>query len=338
MTKNHNIEERCHKILEDNGGEVADKAKMILLEDPALKELREPLQFISENWRDLTPALMSLSCEAVGGKPQETRDTALALCLMNLSFTVWDDTIDNAKSKTFKPTVFGKFGQGITIITGGIASAKAFSILNEAKMENSKRLKISKIMWKLWSKMATEEATTIKIRAKGTMSSNEKFSKIKSEAIDVGTCLKIGAIIGNGSISEINHLDRYGQYLSIILALRKDFQVSVNLTLELPEKIRNNRLPYCILWAIEHSSQLDLELKRLRQEEIIDYLSMKKFIKNFLDTEVFSYISEKIDKYKKMADAELNCLTATAASLSLKTFVGIQSTLFNESFPVDGTM
>ena len=93
------------------------------------------------------------------------------------------------------------------------------------------------------------------------MSSNEKFSKIKSEAIDLGACLKIGAIIGNGSNSEINHLDRYGQYLSIILALRKDFQVSVNLTLELPEKIRNNRLPYCILWAIEHSSQLELNLK-----------------------------------------------------------------------------
>jgi geranylgeranyl pyrophosphate synthase len=186
--------------------------------------------------------------------------------------------------------------------------------------------------------MATEEATTIKKRANGTMSSNEKISKIKSEAIDLGKCLKIGAIIGNGSNSEINHLDRYGQYLSIILALRQDFQVSVNLTLELPEKIRNNRLPYCILWAIEHSSQLDLELKKLRQKEIIDYLSMKKFIKHFLDVEVFSYVSEKIDKYKKMADAELNCLTATAASQSLKVFVGVQSILFNESFTTDSTM
>ena len=86
------------------------------------------------------------------------------MCLMNLSFTIWDDIVDNAKSKTFKPTVFGKFGQGITIITGGIASAKAFTILNEAKMENSKRVKISKLIWKLWSKMAIEEATTIKIR------------------------------------------------------------------------------------------------------------------------------------------------------------------------------
>ena len=65
---------------------------------------------------------------------------------------------------------------------------------------------------------------------------------------------------------------------------------------------------------------------------------MKKFIKHFLDTEVFSYISEKIDKYKKMADAELNYLTATSASQSLKAFVDVQSTLFNESFAADSTM
>jgi len=335
MIKDHDIEERCRKILEDNGGEVADKARMILLEDPALKELREPLQFISENWRDLTPAFMSLSCEAVGGKPQETRDAALALSLLNLSFTVWDDMIDNAKSKAFKPTVFGKFGQGLTIITGGIASAKAFTILNEAKMESSKRAEIGKVIWELCNKMAAEEVVAINIRSEGIMPSYKKISKIKSEAVDLRASLKIGAIIGNGSNSEINHLDRYGKYLSIILELRKDFQVSVNLTLELPEKIRNNRLPYSIMWATEHSTKLALELKRLRQKEIIDYSSMKKFIKHFLDTEVFSYLSEKINKYRKTADAELNYLTATTANQSLKDFVNIQSTLFNESFAIN---
>jgi hypothetical protein len=57
-----------------------------------------------------------------------------------------------------------------------------------------------------------------------------------------------------------------------------------------------------------------------------------------LDTGVFSYISENIDKYKKMADAELNCLTATSASQSLKAFVGVQSTLFDESLTTDSIM
>jgi hypothetical protein len=43
MYEKYTVEERCHKILEDNGGVIADKARTILLEDPALKYLRPPL-------------------------------------------------------------------------------------------------------------------------------------------------------------------------------------------------------------------------------------------------------------------------------------------------------
>lgn len=246
---------------------------------------------------------------------------------MNLSFTVWDDIIDSAPYKMFKPTLFGKYGQGLTIIAGGIASARAFTIINESKIENPKRLKISRSIWKLWTKMASEEAITVKTRKEGTASSSKKFSKIKSEAINLGTCLKVGAIIGNGSINEINHLDRYGRYLSIMLSLREDFQVSLNLTVELAEKIRSNRLPYSILWTTEHSTQLNMELKALSEKEIIDNDSMKRFIKHVLDTQIISYISEKLIKYAKKANAELNYLPPSAAQQSLKVFVEVQSSL-----------
>jgi geranylgeranyl diphosphate synthase type I len=131
MYEKYNIEERCRKILEDNGGVIADKARTILLEDPALKDLRPPLEFISKNWRDpLTPALMSLSCQAVGGRPDKTHDAALAMSLMNLSFYVWDDIIDNAPHKLLKPTLFGKFGEGPALIVGGLTAEKDFTILN----------------------------------------------------------------------------------------------------------------------------------------------------------------------------------------------------------------
>ena len=95
MTARNNLEDHCHRILEENGGIVADRARTILLEAPDLKELQPPLEFISKNWRDpLTPAMMSLSCEAVGGRRDETHEAALAMSLMNLSFYIWDDIID----------------------------------------------------------------------------------------------------------------------------------------------------------------------------------------------------------------------------------------------------
>src|SRR3972149_2997610 len=95
MYEKSHIGGSCRNILEDNGGKVADKAKTILLEDPALRNLRSPLKFISKNWRDpLTPAMMSLSCAAVGGHSEETREAALVMSLMTLSCNIWNDMVD----------------------------------------------------------------------------------------------------------------------------------------------------------------------------------------------------------------------------------------------------
>ncbi len=97
MSIKSNLKKLCQKILEDNGGKVADRSNRILIEDPALKELRSPLEFISKTWRDpLTPSMMALSCEAVGGQPEKTCEAALAMSLMQLSFYIWDDIIDKA--------------------------------------------------------------------------------------------------------------------------------------------------------------------------------------------------------------------------------------------------
>ena len=116
MTEKHDIEEHCRKILEDNGGFIADKARAILLSDSALKNLQPFTEFISKNWRDpLTPALMSLSCEAVGGQPDKTHDAGLAMSLMNLSFYIWDDIIDKAPHKIVQANTFRKIRRGSSI-------------------------------------------------------------------------------------------------------------------------------------------------------------------------------------------------------------------------------
>ncbi len=48
--------QKCQRILEENGGLIAEKSRSIMLTDPELTELKEPFEFISTNWRDpLTP-------------------------------------------------------------------------------------------------------------------------------------------------------------------------------------------------------------------------------------------------------------------------------------------
>jgi geranylgeranyl pyrophosphate synthase len=320
----------CLDILEKHGGPIADRARSILLEDPKLHELNEQLEFMKNNWRDLTPALMSLSCEAVGGNPEETYDAALAISLSNYCFTVWDDLIDNAKNKLFTPTVYGRFGQAQTIIIGGLSAAKAFTLLNQANYSDTIKNKIIQSTWALWCKIAVTETFTLESREQGTITSKQKFEKIESEVINIGTVLKIGAIIGKGSSEEIDHLEKYGRHLGVILALKQDFEIALNLTIELEEKIKNNRLPYTILWAKEHSVFLKNELELLRQKTSINPTDIQQFVRHLLDTQVPSHIQNFINTYNKKAEEELSYLNTNSATLSLKSLVALQPEIFME--------
>jgi len=333
MYAKYDLKERCHRILEDNGGVIADRAKTILLEDAALKELRPPLEFISKNWRDpLTPSLMALSCEAVGGRSDDTCETSLAMSLMNLSFYIWDDIIDKASFKLFKPTLVGKFGEGIALMIGGLASAKAFSILNQMDVDRIKRQTVTKLFWNLWTKMAKAETVHLRLLNQGNLSSRKKFWKIKTEAAaDLGTCLRIGAVLGNGSESAVKHLGSYGLCLGVILELWKDFHVSVNLTLELAEKIRSGALPYSLLWARERSEKIHEKLENLANKNAIEPSDIKDVVEDILEIKALNNTLKTIRKFTNKAVEEFFDLKNNVATRTLKFFVEAQPQLFIES-------
>jgi len=326
------LKERCQKILEENGGRIADRASRILLEDPILKDLRPPLEFISKNWREpLTPSMMSLACEAVGGSSKETHETSLAMSLMHLCFYVWDDMVDKANFKSFKPTLFGKFGEGTALVIGGLASAKAFSILNQMNMNEKKRKAVTKLVWDLWAKMAMAETIKLRLRSQENLSSEKKFWIIKMEAIDLETCLSIGAVLGNGSEAEVKNLGRYGLYLGIILELLKDFLVSVNLTLELAGKIRSGALPYSLLWAKERSDKIRKKLELLANEDTIEPSDIKEIVKSNFETKALNNTLEIVKRFTKKGKAELSKLTKNnRTTQTLKFFVEAQPQLLIE--------
>ena len=333
MCGKYTVKERCDRILEDNGGIVADRARRILLEDAALKELRPPLEFVSKNWRDpLTPSLIALSCEAVGGRSDVTYEAALAMSLMTLSFNIWDDIIDKAVSKVFKPTLLGKFGEGIALMIVGLASAKAFSILNQMDADKLKRQTLTKLFWDLWAKMVKAETVNLRLRSQGNVSPRKKLWVIKMHAAYLETCLRIGAVLGNGSEDEVRHLARYGLYLGIILELWKDFDSSINLTLELAEKIRSGALPYSLLWARKRTEKIQKKLENLANRNTIEPSDIKEIVEDTLETKVLNNTMKIIRKFTKRAGEEIFRLKKkNKATQTLKIFLEAQPQLFIES-------
>ena len=331
MVFRSSLEEQCYRILERKGGRIADRARTILLEERSLDGLRNPLQYISEVWRDLlTPSLVILSCEALGEKPGEaTHQASLAISLMNLTFRLWDDIVDKTRYTRFVPTVPGKFGEGITLIIGGLACAKAFSILAEMEVSESKRQTITKLIWDYWKRLARAETMNLELRKRNDVKPEEKLRVFRMEGINLETSMKIGATLGNGSRDEIRQLGNYGRYLGTILELRKDLNVSFNLTLELAEKIRRGTLPYVLLLARDRSKKIREHLPLLRNN--IKPSHIKEIVEAVLETGALEDTVRLLEKIARKAEVELSELNRTKPTRTLKFLLEAQVEPFVEN-------
>jgi geranylgeranyl pyrophosphate synthase len=274
---------------------------------------------------------MALACKAVGGEPEQTENTALSLSLMNLSFYIWDDIIDKASYKKLKPTLYGEYGQDTSIIIGGLAAAKAFTILSQNQLDTKKQQIVNNMIWRLWVKMARAETSNLKQRKTKSLTSRGALWKMKTEAGDLKSCLEIGAIIGRASCVDIKHLGKYGQNLALIHELWKDFLVTANITLELKQKIQTDAFPYALLLAKESSKEVEKVLYGVTSEELDNQVDVREIVKSVLETGALENILSLIEQYSDFGKKELEGLKITEASQTLKEYLAAQTRLFRES-------
>lgn len=322
---------KCHRILEEEGGKIADRAKAILLDEVSVKALEQPLQYVSKTWRDpLVPSFIILSCEAVGGRPDEaTHQASIAISLMNLSFKLWDDLIDKAKHTGFVPTVPRRFGDEVALMIGGLASAKAFSILAEMDVPESSRRIITRLVWHYWRTIARAETKNLELTKRNNVRPEEKLRVFEMRGSNLETTMKIGAILGNGSEDEIRHLGGYGRYLSTIIELEKDLKVSMNMTLELCRKVQRNSLPYNLLWAKYQSKRMDEHLKRVAEE--CKPSNVKQLVKAVLETGAIENTLSIIKDLTADAKKEISTLRKTRNYSLLDFFVEARHRILTES-------
>lgn len=279
------LEQRYKELIETHGGLVADKSIERLLNDPQFTAIKPFIHFTAKNWRDcFSPTLMNLGCQFVGGNPKETEDIAVSISLMNLSFRIWDDIIDETYFRTLRPTFVGKFGKSAALIYGGAISAKAFTIASKTELAPEKKEKTNELIWNYWAEMAESEIKDLNAKAELYSAAN-KLNKVKAETINIQTCLKIGAIIGKGSEADIALLEEYGSNLGIMFELLKDVKVSLNLTLELERKIQQNQLPLLLLLVQEESEQFKEEIKCLSKNDRINSENTGHLIEAILASE-----------------------------------------------------
>lgn len=262
---NRLLVERSKKALE-----IAKKE--ILQEKRESKEINDAFRYYAKAWNDVVhPGLISIACEAVGGKADDTTSIQVALLLLTAGFDVHDDIIDESKTKYGKPTVFAKFGKSITLLVGDAFLMKALVLLHklEKQFSTEKMDTIWNTINSLFFELGDAEALEAFLKGKIDVSPEECFRILKMKASTFEAHMRIGAIIGGGEQDVVDLLGDYGRTLGILVSIREDF-IDVFEAEELQNRFRNECLPLPILHAFKNPQTKKTIMNYLSQQKITD--------------------------------------------------------------------
>lgn len=289
--------------------------KAIATENIEYKKLREALGYYILNWTDFTHSgLFSIACEAVGGNPDKAVQVQAAMSMMAAAFDVHDDIIDKSKFKHGKSTVFGKLGEDIALLLGNAFLVKGFTLLGKSirELPQDKMKEIFETLKKSLFEIGNAHALELNLKRRINLVPEEYMKILEMKAASVEADMRIGAIIGGGTNSEVEALARYGRILGILATLREEF-IDIFEIEELSHRMRNECLPIPVLYAIQDKDSKEriqklLVKKQLTSNDVDELLDivfeakgvrkLKKMMENLVE-ETVHLVSEIGDKQMK---------------------------------------
>ncbi len=308
MSPEEKLMQRAINLIQERGQKAVETAReLALLDDTGYEPLDEAVKyFMGEFWFDfLHPALISLACEAVGGKVEKTVNIGAALVLLAGAADIHDDIIDESVIKEPYPTVFGKFGRDIAILAGDALLLKGLYVLHEGCAPFSKHQKqgVLESVKRAFFEICGSEAKEASLRGKMDISGGDYLDIIRQKAAAAEASTRIGSILGGGTKKEIALLSHYGRTYGVVMTLRNEF-IDIFEADELKNRIEKECLPLPILLALKNGSTRTEILSLLKKELTED--TIEKILDLSID---FKETRALIMDMKKWVEKEISLIS-----------------------------
>lgn len=184
----------------------------------------------------LRPTLLMLTCEAVGGKPQNALKTAAAMQISEEWLLIHDDIEDNSLERRGKPTLHRMYGSEHAINAGDGLHLIMWKILldNEPTLGADITFMLAYEFYRMLTRTAIGQTTEIKWTKETDVNlSDEDWFFIadgKTSYYTIAGPMRLGAIIGGTNSKQLDLLAKLGvslgrcfQLVDDILDLTSDF-------------------------------------------------------------------------------------------------------------------
>jgi geranylgeranyl pyrophosphate synthase len=316
MNSESELMEKVKGIVEKRGKAAIEQARQEILDSPydgvaVSSALKYFARVTLKGALPVFPALISLSCEAVGGKTEKVASIGAALTLIAGAADIHDDIIDQSTIKYSKKTVFGKFGSDIALLAGDALLMQGLMILHKEckSLPKEQRKAILSLIPNALYEISNAEAKETHLMRKLDTTPQEYLEVIRLKAVVPEIHCKIGAILGNANKETTRSFGRYGRTFGIVSTIRDEFIDFLEYS-ELQNRLKNECPPLPMLYALQNSET------RNKIKPFIESTNLKKRdAKKMVAIIIGSQEVQKLKRFmKKMVCEEMKQILPLSAS------------------------
>lgn len=201
---------------------IIDRKLASALKSRQPSELYEPASYILESsGKRLRPLLVILSAKAVGGKPNQVYNAAVAVEMLHNFTLVHDDIMDNADLRRGNLTLHKKYNLNTAILAGDSLLAVAYEFLLKDCKVNAKEA-LSAFTHGL-VEVCEGQSLDTEFETRKNVTQDEYIEMIRKKTAALAQmCCELGTYLVNGSKQDIKALSDYGKYLGIAFQIQDD--------------------------------------------------------------------------------------------------------------------
>jgi geranylgeranyl pyrophosphate synthase len=320
MNSESDLTEQVTEIIEEKGRVAIEKARNEILSmqthgGEVTSALAHFAKVTLTGGLPVFPVLLTLSCEAVGGKTEKTTAVSAALTLMAGAADIHDDIIDQSKVKYSKKTVFGKFGASVALLAGDALLIQGSTLLQQEceSLTRDQRTAILALIPEALFEISNAEAQESHLMKSLNAKPQEYLEIIRMKAVVPELHCKIGAIMGNASKANVEALGSYGRTFGVTSLVRDEFGDLYEYP-ELENRIKNECLPLPMLYALQNP-KLRNEIEAYIESGNFERKTLNRLKKLVLESDQVEELRK--DLYRMVADG-VNCLESVGNNMQLK--------------------
>jgi geranylgeranyl diphosphate synthase type I len=278
----------------------------------------------------LRPIITMLSCEAVGGVPENTISLGIALEYMHNSTLIHDDIVDRDKWRRGLQTTHEKFGLSLAIIAGDALIGETYRMLSymaPPEMESVVFKEIIRSIADAAKNFYEGEALDIEFSSRFDVNINEYMVMVEKKTAQLYWIAgKGGALIGKGNKTQVESMAEYGKLFGLMFQIKDDLLNILQDQTELGKQkigsdILNGKRTLMLVHALSNVSEKNKKKmmsiignENASQEEINDVIDI------FRETGSINYAKNKLVELRRKAKL---CLDVIKESESKKLLMAL---------------